>query len=299
MPTGKNWFNFIYINLGFALYLSSIYYFISVQQVKENWPKYRCNPVFMPLSDNLEQDFVYCIQNMQKGLMGYVLQPLNYITNNLSGLTGDFTTEINSIRSMFSQVRSFITTIVQTIFGVFLNIIIEFQKILIGIRDLSGKIVGILTAFMYLLDGSIQTMNSAWNGPPGQLVQALGSCFHPDTLIKLKNGNKITMKNLSLGDILENGSRVNAVMKIDNSEKQNLYLLKNKGVDNLDIYVTGSHLIFDEEISKYIEIKNYKYALKQDIVETDWFSCIITSDHLIPIGKCIFWDWEDYIHKLA
>ena len=299
MPTGKNWFNFIYINLGFALYLGSIYYFISVQQVKENWPKYRCNPVFMPLSDNLEQDFVYCIQNMQSGLMGYVLQPLNYITNNLSSLTGEFTTEINSIRCMFNQVRSYITTIVQTIFGVFLNIIIEFQKILIGIRDLTGKIVGILTAFMYLLDGSLQTMNSAWNGPPGQLVQALGACFHPDTLLKLKNGNKVTMKNLSFGDILENGSRVNAVMKIDNSEKQNLYLLKNKGVDNSDIYVTGSHLIFDQEISKYVEIKNYKYALKQDIVETDWFSCIITSDHLIPIGSCIFWDWEDYIHKLA
>lgn len=299
MPTGKNWFNFIYINLGFALYLGSIYYFISVQQVKENWPKYRCNPVFMPLSDNLEQDFVYCIQNMQKGLMGYVLQPLNYITNNLSGLTGEFTTEINSIRGMFNEVRSYITTIVQTIFGVFLNIIIEFQKILIGIRDLTGKITGILTAFMYLLDGSIQTMNSAWNGPPGQLVQALGACFHPDTILKLKNGNKVTMKNLSLGDILENGSRVNAVMKIDNSEKQNLYLLKNKGVDNSDIYVTGSHLIFDKEISKYVEIKNYKYALKQDIIETDWFSCIITSDHLITIGSCIFWDWEDYIHKLA
>ena len=299
MPTGKNWFNFIYINLGFALYFGSIYYFISVQQIKENWPKYRCNPVFMPLSDNLEQDFVYCIQNMQKGLMGYILQPLTYITHSLSSLSGEFMTEINSIRSMFNQIRDFITNIVQTIFGVFLNIIIEFQKILIGIRDLVGKLVGILATFMYILDGSLQTMNSAWNGPPGQLVQALGSCFHPDTIIKLKNGNKVTMKNLSLGDILENGSRVNAVMKIDNNEKQNLYVLKNKGIDNSDIYITGSHLIFDKETSKYVEVKNYKEAVIQDIVETEWFSCIITSDHLITIGECVFWDWEDYIHKLA
>jgi len=299
MPTGKNWFNFIYINLGFALYFASIYYFISVQQIKENWPKYRCNPVFMPLSNNLEQDFVYCIQNMQKGLMGYILQPLTYITHNLSSLSGEFMTEINSIRSMFNQIRDFITNIVQTIFGVFLNIIIEFQKILIGIRDLVGKLVGILATFMYILDGSLQTMNSSWNGPPGQLVQALGSCFHPDTIIKLKNGNKVTMKNLSLGDILENGSRVNAVMKIDNNEKQNLYVLKNKGIDNSDIYITGSHLIFDKETSKYVEVKNYKEAVIQDIVETEWFSCIITSDHLITIGECVFWDWEDYIHKLA
>ena len=41
---------------------------------------------------------------------------------------------------------------------------------------------------MYVMDGSIKTMNSTWNGPPGQLVRALGKCFHPYTNIKLENG---------------------------------------------------------------------------------------------------------------
>lgn len=298
MPTGKNWFNFFYINLGFVLYLLSIYYFTSVNQIKENWPKYRCNPVFMPLSDNIEQDFVYCIQNMQQGLMGNILQPITYITSSLSSLSGGFMTEINSIRSMFNTVRNFVTNIVQTIFGVFLNIIIEFQKVIIGIRDLVAKLVGVLTTFMYILSGSISTMNSAWNGPPGQLVRAIGSCFYPETNIKLKNGKKVFMKDLNLGDILENGSRVNAVMKIDNYENQDLYMLKEAGVDGENIYVTGSHLIFDTDTSKYIEVKFYKNALKQNNVKTDWFSCIITDDHLIQIGSHLFWDWEDYIHKI-
>lgn len=298
MPTGKNWFNFIYINLGFALYLFSIIYFSSVQQIKANWPKYRCNPVYMPLSDNIEQDFVYCVQNMQKGLMGYILQPLSYITSSLSSLSGGFMTEINSIRSMFNTVRNFITNVVQSIFGVFLNIIIEFQKIIIGIRDLVGKLIGILTAFMYLMDGSIMTMNSAWNGPPGQLVRALGSCFHPDTKIKLKNGKKVFMKDLNLGDILENGARVNALMKIDNHEKQDLYILQGKGVDGENIYVTGTHLIYDIDSCKYIEVEFYKNAIKQNKITTDWFTCLITDNHTIKIGSEIFWDWEDYVHKL-
>lgn len=298
MPTGKNWFNFLYINLGFALYFFTIFYFTSIQQIKADWPKYRCNPMFMLLADNVEENFVYCIQNMQKGLMGYILQPLNFITTGLSSLSGNFMKEINSIRNMFNSVRNFITSITQSIFGVFLNMIIEFQKIIIGIRDLVGKLIGVLTTFMYLLSGSLSTMQSAWNGPPGQLVRALGSCFHPETVVTLKNGEKTEMKNLNLGDILENGSRVNAVMKIDNYENQNLYLIKGQGVDGSNIYVTGSHLIYDTDCSKYVEVKDFKNAIYQENVKSNWFSCIITSDHKIPIGQCTFWDWEDYIHKL-
>jgi len=298
MPTGQNWFNFVYVNLGFSLYILSMYYFGSVDEIKANWPEYRCNPMYMPLSDNLQEDFTYCVQSMQTNLMGYLLQPITFITSSFSNLSGTFMTEINSVREMFSSVRTFITNIIQKIYGIFLNIIIEFQKIIIGIRDLVGKLIGVLTALMYIIQGSEYTMESAWNGPPGQMVKALGSCFHPETIVKLKNGNIQSMKELNLGDILENGSKVIAVMKIDNSDNDSLYKLEGRGVNNSDIYVTGSHLVYDKNKMKYIEVKNYSPAIKQDIEKTSWFSCLITDDHLIKLGQEQFWDWEDYIHKL-
>ena len=75
--------------------------------------------------------------------------------------------------------------------------IFEFQKIIIGIKDVIGKVIGIMVTLMYVLDGRIKTMQSSWNGPPGQMVRALGgSCFHPDTLILLKNGKVKTMENI-------------------------------------------------------------------------------------------------------
>jgi hypothetical protein len=298
MPTGQNWFNFVYVNLGFALYLVAMYYFSSVEEIKENWPDYRCNPMYMPLSDNLQEDFTYCVQSMQTNLMGYLLQPITFITSSFSNLSGTFMTEINSVREMFNAVRVFITNIIQSIFGIFLNLIIEFQKITIGIKDLVGKLIGILATLMYVIDGSNKTIQSMWNGPPGQLVQALGKCFHPDTKVKLKNGDIVMMKDLNLGDILENGSRVNALMKIDNNDNEDLYILKNKGVNGENLYITGSHLVYDKSIGKYIEVKNYKNACKQEIVKTTWFTCLITDDHLISVGEELFWDWEDYIHKL-
>jgi len=64
MPTGKNWLFFMYVNLGFVLYIVSTYYLTSVANIKANWPLYRCNPIYMPFSDDIEKDFTYCVQNM-------------------------------------------------------------------------------------------------------------------------------------------------------------------------------------------------------------------------------------------
>jgi hypothetical protein len=254
--------------------------------------------MFMPLSDNIEKDFTYCVQSMQTNFMGYLLQPINYIINSLSSMGDEFSGSLNYIRTMISSIRSMITTIIQNVFGVFLNLIIEFQKITIGIKDLVGKIIGIMVTIMYLIDGSIKTMQSTWNGPPGQMVRALGgNCFHPETKIKLMNGTTVAMKDLNLGDILENGSRVTALMKIDNDKKLELYKLEGLGINGATIYVTGSHLIYDEISKKYIEVCKYDKAILQDNIKTDWFSCIITTDHIIKIGKCTFWDWEDYVYK--
>lgn len=297
MPSGKNWLNFLYINLAFIAYILAMYYFIALKDIKDNWPLYRCNPMYMPLSENPQEDFTYCVQNMQSNYMGYLLQPITYITASLSSSLGSFANEINMVRAMFHKIRTFFSSIIQNVFGVFLNLVIEFQRITIGIRDLVGKTIGIMTVLLYTLDGSIQTMNSTWNGPPGQMVRALGKCFHPETLIRLKNGSVLCMKDLSLGDVLEDGSIVEATMKIDNKNKPvPFYVIKNAGINNEDIYVTDSHLVFDKKTTKFIPVGEYNLAETTDKT-SDWFSCLITSTHRIPIGKEMFWDWEDHFMK--
>ena len=297
MPTGKNWMYFIYVNIGFTLYIVATYYLSSLKEIKDNWPLYRCNPMYMPLSDNMSEDFTYCIQNITSSSMGYLLQPLTFITSTLATLGGDFSNQINSIRQMFDKIRTFVSSIIQSIFGVFLNIIIEFQKIIMGIKDLIGKTIGMLVTLMYVLDGSLKTMNSAWKGPSGQLVRALGKCFYPETKIKLKNGIILPIKDVNLGDILENGSVVYSTMKIDNkNNKEELYCIKEKGVNGDNINVTGSHLVFDDSKKKFVKVSEY-YKANKSKVQTEWFSCLITSDHKIKIGSEIFWDWEDHFIK--
>ena len=297
MPSGKNWMNFLYINLAFVLYIAGVFYYGQIAQIKANWPLYRCNPMYMYLADDIESNFVFCIQNMQTGFMGYLLQPLTYITSSVSTMLGGFSGQINMVRGMFDKIRTFMTSTIQSVFGVFLNLVIEFQKITISINDLIGKIIGSMVSLMYILSGSITTMQSTWNGPPGQMIRALGKCFYPETSVKLKNGTIKAMKDIDLGDILENGSIVESIMKIDN--KQNpipLYVIKGAGVNKEDIYVTGSHLVLNNDTKQFIKTEDYFKAELSD-KKTEWFSCLITSDHKIQIGDEMFWDWEDHFIK--
>lgn len=295
MPSGKNWINFLYVNIAFALYIAGVFYYGQMAKIKADWPLYRCNPMYMALADNIEENFVYCIQNMQSGLMGHLLQPLTFVTGSLTSMMGGFANDIQGIRAMFDKIRTFFSSIIQSIFGVFLNLVIEFQKITISIKDLIGKTIGIMVSFMYIMDGSMKTMNSTWNGPPGQMIRALGKCFYPFTNIKLKNGSVKYMKDLNLGDVLEDGSIVESVLKINNRENEKFYVIKCG--DGHDTYVTGSHLVYDPELSKFVEVKNYKNATKT-LLSYDWFSCIITDTHHIKICDEIFWDWEDHFVKM-
>ena len=293
-----------------------IYYLSSIAEIKKNWSLYRCNPMYMPLSDDIQRDFTYCVQNMQTNYMGHLLQPITYnlstITNNMGGLSE----EMNGVRGMFNKTRNFVGDIFQSIFGVFFNMIVEFQRLTVSTRDLMGKTVGIMATFIYVLDGSVKTMNSAWSGPPGKTVRSLGAvgqafsklkkpkmpklrlCFHPETKLKLDNGSVVCMKDVELGSVLENGSVVEAVMKINNKDtREKYYVIRNAGVNNEDIYVTGSHLVFDDSKKLFIPVDEYEKAEKTDET-SEWFSCLITSNHKISIGNELFWDWEDYIVKV-
>jgi len=290
MPTMNNYLNLIYVNLGFIAQISAMMYFKSVLEIKENWPIYRCNPPYWIFSENISEDFTYCVQNTQMNLMGYLLEPLNYMVNSLTSVGSGINDSINNSRGMISTIRNFMSEIIENVFGVFLNMIVEFQKIIISIKDLVGKMIGIVVTITYVLDGSIKTMHSAWSGPPGKLVKAIGSCFDPKTKITLANGKQYNMENVPLGAELQDGGKIFAVLKIDNLKKEPLYKIKG---NNQDIYVTGEHFVFDKTNKKWIQVQYYKNSQIQENNIPEYFSCLITTNRHIKIDEELFWDWED------
>jgi hypothetical protein len=263
MPSGQNWVNFLYINIAFAIYIAAVFYFNQISEIKANWPLYRCNPMYMILADNVEENFTYCIQNTKNSFMGYLLQPITFITTTLTVMMSGFIGDIQNISEMFNKIRTIFSSIINSIFGVFLNLIFEFKRVIVG---------------------------------PGEMVRSMGKCFYPFTSVKLNDGTIKYMKDIELGDVLKDGSIVESVLKIDNKKnKLQFYLIEDEDVD---IFVTGSHLVFDKSKNDFVRVENYEKATKTDLTN-DWFSCLITDTHRIHIGNEIFWDWEDHFVKLS
>lgn len=150
---------------------------VGIKDIQDNWPEYRCNPSVMPFAQTFGHDsmenFTYCIQTMQGDYMGYLLKPMNYLTSVLGNVSGDLMESIQSIRGFLNVFRNFISTMIQSIFGVFLNILTQFQMIMIKIKDMMNKMIGIMATMMFILQGSIMTMNATWNGPPGRMLNAM------------------------------------------------------------------------------------------------------------------------------
>jgi hypothetical protein len=44
---------------------------------------------------------------------------------------------------------------------------------IISMKDMVSKLIGIMTTSMYTMDTGMKTMQSTWNGPIGQVIRSL------------------------------------------------------------------------------------------------------------------------------
>ena len=298
MATSDLSLSIIVVFIFIVLYIFNLFV-VSMQRIKDNWPEYRCQPLVMPFASifghNTSQNFSYCIQNIQTSFMDDLLKPVSFNIGILGGITSELTDNLNGIRGFMSVFRFNLTEIFQNIFATLFNIMVEVQRLVVNIKDTIGKLAGILMTTLYMMNGAMLTMTSAWNGPPGGLVRAL--CFHPETKIKLQNGEIFPMQDFPLNSILPNGSRVCAVMKISNLDEngefvEEIYKVKREIDSTDDILVSGSHLVYDTTIQQFVHVKDLSVAERAD-TNCAVLYCLITSDHTIQIGEWIFHDWED------
>lgn len=282
MPSFNDWVSFSYITAGFLIQFGIIFYLTSMLSIQDNWLENRCNPMYMPFADDIQSNFIYCIQNVQTNLMPYLLEPIHFILSLLTDFGGGISTSVNSMRGVMSSFVGNTTNIFVNIYGAFMGLIIAFQRIVLGIQDMINKLVGVVVTLLYIVQGTMDSMSSAWAGPPGQLVRAL--CFHPETQLRKKDGNYFLISNSNIGDELYDGSFITKVYRFENCKNEILYELSH------NIRVTGEHYIFYK--NKWIKVKNIP-NIKQSMLKSDVLYCLETTSQNIHIQSYVFWDWED------
>ncbi|MDC0142007.1 hypothetical protein OAI84_00235 [bacterium] len=265
-----------------------------LSNIKTNWTKYRCDPVVMPFAEffghNSTENFNYCIQDVQKKNMGKYLEPVNYAVNMANHTTKQNTDSVQSMRQFLFYLRNQLERTIRRIFTVFLGTIMPIQQILVRFKDLTMKMLASMAVMLYIVDGSNKTMISAWNSDAGGVLRTL--CFHPETLITMSDGSLEFIKDIKINDRLKNNIVVTGTLVLQGNDKHNPFYRIFSRAQNSYIFVTGSHLIKDYRKNKFVPVSEVDYAVKTQKTSS-YMCCLITSNHLIPVGEHLFWDWED------
>ena len=265
---------------------------VGLKVINKNPEKYRCNPTVMPFVGSLTppidpiENFSYCVQKMNSNYSDYLLKPVyglaqmgNTAIEQINGSMQDLGQFANMFRgSTGDKMASF--------YGIFQNFMIAISQMFIGMKNVLYKLSAIITVLMYMGKSLFYTGAGIVNGPISFLA-----CFDPDTPIKMKSGKDVMMKDIKLGEILENGSEVLGILRLKAEENNPFYKIWSEKL-NCNINVTGSHYFQHPKTKKFIKVSDYENAVKSNDVSL-YYSCLITDDHLIPIGEHTFWDWED------
>ena len=117
--------------------------------------------------------------------------------------------------------------------------------------------------------------------------------FHPNTIIRLKNGLIKKIKNINIGDILENGERVYGYVEIDGEnifEQCSYNLAKNKFV------VGGSNLNICDKTKQFTSTLDLdkKYKKIQNCKETKLYH-LLTNQKTFYVNEIPFYDYNSCI----
>lgn len=298
---------------------------MGMDNIKENWHEYKCNPAVMPFASLFGKDtvknFNECIQGSQKSIMGMFLSPIYMLFGILASSVKSVLGSLDFVKLRMNSIFGNMFQIFGRVFGAVGNVSIEFQRILIKLKATFGKIIASLVVLINIFQGLSLTGKSIWNGPVGETLRFV--CFSPDTPIKMIDGTHKLIKDIQVNDslyiddtmrnilneqykfynpFLENnvisimkirGNSLDGSHAINWNEDNRLFRLHSNELEN-DIYVTGSHYVFNPETKVFEKMKDYSKSYSTDKKE-EYFYCLITDCHLIYSGEHVFWDWEDEI----
>jgi len=161
----------------FSLIQLSITLSIGLAHLKNNWNKYRCNPLVIPLAGLVNEDPIYtfkeCTKEIQWDFMKTILKPIydsfsyflesgNLFVGILEQLKTGLVAQHGSTLNMMSDL------------GARFNILlIELSRAFITVSDLFGKVSSAITIIYYLVVTSARLGEALNNDLPGTVMKAL------------------------------------------------------------------------------------------------------------------------------
>jgi len=266
--------------IGFIIYFSD-----SIEEVKKNWAKYRCQPSIMPFAalygHDTGENFQYCMGNIFQGNAMEIAGPFVGILGSITQTVGSTMNATNSLRQSVATMGGGINVIFQDFTDRIKNFFFQLRLSAIRMKNLLTRMYTILFSIMYM---GLSGMTAASNFGNTVLFSFLDAfCFPPETEIDVKGKGKISLYKVKLGDILADGSRVTAKFHFAGQGQQMVLLNK--------IQVSTNHYVLFQ--GKWIKAVEHPDAIPMGPYERNSLICLNTDTHRIPIGSYTFRDYDE------
>ena len=255
-----------------------------LQEIKENWVKYRCNPVYMPLAgmvgSDISTNFMNCTLQSVNTYTGFVMDP---IYQNFSMLTGIIQTILGSMNDMRSAVSGASSGFLGIIAGTFGKLQNTFQQViqLFGrVRNIMNRMMTSFAILMNIVTTGLQTGQSVANGPIGAAAEFF--CFQGDTLVDMLGDAKSRICDIQPGHYLRSGAMVKSVLVFDGARTEMKRLGK--------VYVSGNHKVLHN--GAWIRVEDHPDAAATPSFKRIY--CLNVEDaHTIQSEGYTFKDYEE------
>ena len=175
------WFQSLCIFFLFILFLCINLFAGSIKNIQENWAEYRCNPIMMPFAGYVGPDgtstsdnFSFCVQNVISSFAPTITQPFSYLQSMTIDMMSSINTSNENTTDQTSSIKFNVAGLFGRLYAVFINIIIEFNMIVIKLVDTQGKMSGVMASILYIMTSVQYTFESMWNGIPGVMIRTIG-----------------------------------------------------------------------------------------------------------------------------
>jgi hypothetical protein len=173
------WGQAFFIILIFVVLAANIATSIGIKNIQENWNEYRCNPLIMPLAGSISpdgkssaQNFSSCVQDFMMEAAPALTQPLSYVQDMTISLLSSMQDSNEAQMQQSSSFSFSVSSLMTSVYNVMIGMVGEFNILIVKMMDAQGKIMGAMTAMMYIMTTVNYTFLSMWNGIPGKLINS-------------------------------------------------------------------------------------------------------------------------------
>ena len=238
---------------------------------------------------------------------------INSVTTEVYGRTLNVTLPlikmVKTIQSMFGKIQGSSTAALYTLYGSYITLNSTLLLIYDAVVTVMWVIIGIivacfavgwflppmlatgisLSAFLTILlipaVVMVSIMHNIFNSSGLRPTPSVPQyCFDGSTLLEMSDGEKVCIKNVNPGDILQDGSIITATMCSTSSGMQ-MFKLN-------DIIATSNHLVYHKK-NGWIKISNHPNSTYLDDYNELYVYCVGTNTKVLKIGKTLFSDWDE------